>query len=132
MTANIRNVLESALVGQSLEYLFSNQLSVQINIKSMFTFSKLCRRTQKSECSFNDNNLPWFDDDCRIKRQEFYHLLNLYRSDKTDENRINMVSARRSFKKALRKARFRYDSDQCKKLNDLRYNNAKEYWKLLR
>ena len=62
-------------------------------------FSKPCRRSQKSNCSLNDNNLPWFDDDCRIKRQELRHCLNLYRSGKTDENRINMVSPRSILKK---------------------------------
>ena len=50
-------------------------------------FSKPCGRSQKSECSVNDNNLPWFDDDCRTKRQEACHCLNLYRSDKTAEHR---------------------------------------------
>ena len=89
-------------------------------------------RTKKSECVFNDNNLPWFDDNCRIKRQEFYFCLNFYREDRTDLNRINMVIARAIFKSALRKARFLFDSEQTRKLNELRYKNAKEYWKLLR
>ena len=48
--------------------------------------------------------------------------------------KIELIWFRREvfFKKTFRKARFRYDSDQFKTLNDLRYDNAKEYWKLLR
>ena len=33
------------------------------------------------------------------------------------------------YKSELRKARFNYNCDQTKKLNTLRYKNAKDYWK---
>ena len=76
--------------------------------------------------------MPWFDNECRLKRQDFYYCLNLYRNDRTDLNRINMVTARALFKRALRKARVAFDCQETQKLNDLRYKNAKEYWKLLK
>ena len=41
-----------------------------------------------------------------------------------------MVTASAIFKRALRNARFLFDSEQTKKLNDLRYRHAREYWKL--
>ena len=71
-------------------------------------FSKPCH-VQDSVNTFKDNSLPWFNNDCKIKRQEFYFLLNIYRTDRTDINRINMAAARSSFKKTLRKARFQSD-----------------------
>ncbi|MCG8032789.1 MAG: hypothetical protein JAZ03_11525 [Candidatus Thiodiazotropha taylori] len=94
-------------------------------------FSKQCH-IKNSDNTFKDNNLPWFDEDCNIKRQEFYLCLNVYRTDKTDINRINMVTAWSSYKKTLRKAKFKFDKYQTDRLNDLRHKNAKEYWKLLK
>ena len=67
-----------------------------------------------------------------MKRQDFYYCLNMYRDDRSDQNRINMVTARTLYKRALRKARFVFDSNETKRLNDLRFKNAKEYWKLLK
>lgn len=102
-----------------------------IELSSKPLFSKSCH-TKQVEVSFIDNKQPWFDDDCRIKRNEFYYCLNIFRFDKSDVNRVNMVSARSIYKKTLRQARYRYDCKQTKKLNDLRYKNAKDYWKLLK
>ncbi len=75
---------------------------------------------------------PWFDDNCAEKRHSFYDLLNIYRDNKSDRNRVNMVTARSDYKFTLRKARFEYDKSQTDKLNSARLNNAKEYWKLLK
>ena len=86
----------------------------------------------KRECIFLDNHVPWFDDDCRIKRCEFYRFLNIFRQDRTDANRVNMVSACSNFKKVLRRARYSYDRKQTSKLNEFRFQNAKAYWKLLK
>ena len=43
-----------------------------------------------------------------------------------------MVHARSKYKTSLRKARFYYDLRQTKTLNELRYKNARDYWKLLK
>ena len=89
-------------------------------------------KVRYQECSFSDNKLPWFDDNCRMKRIEFYRFLNIFRNDKTDQNRCNMVSARSEFKTSLRHARYRYDQLQTQKLNESKHKNAKAYWKLLK
>ena len=46
-------------------------------------------KVRYQECSFSDNKLPWFDDNCRMKRIEFYRFLNIFRNDKTDQNRFS-------------------------------------------
>ena len=132
-----RVVYQMKTVFRTIQYIYFFKKLINSSLNTIVEgiesplFSRTCR-TKKSECIFNDNNLPWFVDDCRIKRQEFYYCLNLNREDRTDLNRINMITAHAIFKSALRKARFLFDSEQTKKLNDLRYKNAKEYWKLLR
>ena len=77
-------------------------------------------------------NAPWFTEECLTNRQMFYRYLNLYRGNKSDENRVNMVHARSKYKTSLRKARYNYDLRQTIKLNELRYKNAHDYWELLK
>lgn len=59
-------------------------------------------------------------------------MLNKYRADKTDINRVNMVKARTDFKSEVRNFKQEIDRANTKKLVDAKYRNAKEYWKLLK
>lgn len=43
-----------------------------------------------------------------------------------------MVDARSEYKKCIRNAKYKSDKMQTEKLEKARYNNAKEYWKLLK
>ena len=63
-------------------------------------FSKPCGPAKEIAAGFTENNLPWFDENCRIKQSEFYRFLNIFRDDRHEINRINMVSARSAFKKS--------------------------------
>lgn len=89
--------------------------------------------------SYGDNdqglqksNAPWFDEECADNRCLFYRHLNLFRGNRCEENRINLVQARSKYKSSLRKARFMYDKQQTEKLNKLLNKNARDYWKLLK
>ena len=84
------------------------------------------------ELNKKSGNAPWFNEDCADLRCPFYTCLNLYRGDNSDENRINMVQARSQYKTRIRKARLAYDKSEIDKLNKLRYQNALDYWKLLK
>ena len=95
-------------------------------------FSKPLSDCENQNYRNTERNQPWFNDDCRIKRTEYYRFLYILREGKTDINRVNMVTARSAFKRALRLARHRFDQLQTQRLNDFRYKNAKAYWKLLK
>ena len=73
-----------------------------------------------------------FDHFCADKRKQFYHSLNIFRKNKSSENRQQMVMARTEYKNSVRN--FNYNKQQQKsiKLLNARYKNAKEYWKLLK
>ena len=73
-----------------------------------------------------------FDNLCADKRKQFYHSLNIFRKNKSSENRQQMVMARTEYKNSVRN--FNYNKQQQKsiKLLNARYKNAKEYWKLLK
>lgn len=70
---------------------------------------------------------PWFDDECRGKRNEFYKNLNFYRNDKCEANRKSMSESRTDYKCTIRKAKYVYDKDRTNKLEKARHQNAREY-----
>ena len=74
----------------------------------------------------------WFNTDCFEKRSLFYNALNVYRKNKTDENRRKMVSARSQYKSFVRKCKFNHDYSRTKKLSDAKFRNAKLYWQMLK
>lgn len=92
------------------------------------------RNIKHSNSNNNKSNLnqPWFDDNCKFKRKEFYENLNFYRIDKSEENRIHMSESRSRYKCAVRSAKFNHDKVKTAKLEKARFQNAKEYWKMLK
>ena len=86
-----------------------------------------------NESLHSESNRPWYNDDCKLKRNYFYSCLSNYRTNKQDDIcRENMVQARAEYKKVLRKSRYAYRKLETQKLEKARYENAKNYWKLLK
>ena len=57
----------------------------------------------------------------------------MYRANKhNDECRENMVQARSHYKKVLRKSKYDFRKTETQKLEKARYENAKNYWNLLK
>ena len=75
----------------------------------------------------NKNSNKWFTSECEEKRRSFYSALNLYRNEKSELNRKDMVSKRSEYKCCIRKARFDYDRHETQKLLAAREKNAKLY-----
>ena len=73
-----------------------------------------------------------YNEECEYKKILFLNLLNKYRAEKSDTNRLNMVRARTDFKAEVRKFKLEQDKAKSKRLVDAKYKNAKEYWKLLK
>ena len=79
-----------------------------------------------------DVNKPWFDDSCRVSREQFLIDLNNFRKNKSDINRANMCSSRSTYKHILRNKRYEHRVQNTSKLLEARASNAKDYWKLLK
>ena len=95
--------------------------------------SPLLKKLSINASTDNDQHVnPWFDDECFDKGSTFLFMLNKYRIQKTDTNRINMVKARSEYKKTIRNSKFEYDRKQTDRLSKARLNNAKLYWKMLK
>jgi hypothetical protein len=93
-------------------------------------FSKTTNR--KSDKSKHKNKQTWFDENCREKRDIFFQILKLYNHDKSDENRQMMTTTRSEYKALIRKKKFRYTKEQTTIFENMRFKNAKDYWKLLK
>ena len=68
----------------------------------------------------------------KIKKLDFLNRLNIFRDCKNDANRVEMVSARTEYKQLVRKYRLECRKQKTMQLLDLKYKNAKSYWKLLK
>ena len=67
------------------------------------------------------------------KRNMFYNCLDMYRLDKNDVNlRENIVGARSEHKSVLRKSRYNQRKSKTQQLEESRFGNEKNYWKLLK
>lgn len=93
---------------------------------------KYCSKNLSSKSDIHESSKDWFDDQCFETRRQFYNLLNVYRDNKTDENRSNMVAARSVYKNYIKKCKYEYDKLQTVKLKDANIKNAKLYWKMLK
>ncbi|MCG8034648.1 MAG: endonuclease/exonuclease/phosphatase family protein, partial [Candidatus Thiodiazotropha taylori] len=83
--------------------------------------------------SFNqDNDNPWYNDECRQKKYYFMCMLDKYRGLKTDENRVDMVRARSEYKTVLRRCKYEYDKEKTNKFITSKNKNAKLYWNMLK
>ena len=93
------------------------------------SFSRKTNGPNNRKSNFKKN---WYDNDCKKKQQEFYESLDNFRRDKSDTNRTQMTRNRNEYKTMNRKKKYEFDTKQTRKLEALRYKNAKEYWKLLK
>lgn len=74
----------------------------------------------------------WYDDECREKKFYFLHMLDKYRSSKTDENRVNMVRARSNYKTLIRQRRIEFDMEKTNRFVSAKNKDAKMYWNMLK
>jgi len=61
-----------------------------------------------------------------------YRALNLYRRDRSENNRMNMVHRRSEYQDCIRKAKFMYNNSKTNTLLLARHKNARLYWQMLK
>ena len=89
----------------------------------------LFKKKLNASSSINNKSTDqsWFDEDCKSKRKEFYKCRNGYRNNKCEENRKRMTETRSDYKCTIRNSKYRYDKQRTLKLEEARFQNAKEY-----
>ena len=121
-----------------------SQTDIDSNISSLYEIiDDACSPTLKKyiDTSQYSNNYThtdtksqkrWFDLECIAQQEQFYNFLHEFRREKLEYNRKNMVKSRSAYKQLIRRKRYQYDKKQTQKLENARFKNAKEYWKLLK
>jgi hypothetical protein len=92
---------------------------------------KVLNRNVNSNETPSLNRIP-LNDMCTEARRDYYYYLNVYRKNKSDLNRCNMVRARTLYKNSVRNFNITRAQENTKSLISARFKNAKLYWKLLK
>ena len=80
---------------------------------------------KKKNTGLNDKKQnPWYKE-CEQSKYEFLNNLNIFRQNKCDMTRINLVKSRSNYKSTLRKSKFNYDKRNTIKLEEARLKDAK-------
>ncbi|MCG8045176.1 MAG: reverse transcriptase family protein [Candidatus Thiodiazotropha taylori] len=74
----------------------------------------------------------WFDKECELCRDRFYRHLNIFRTAKSDDSRLEMVQSRSDYKSTIRKKKYEYEKCKTDRLVQCKASHPKEYWKLLK
>jgi hypothetical protein len=123
---NIENVVQSdidTLVGKLGEIFVSS---------AMETFgiaSKPFKNKKRKVCI---SSKPWFGADCKFARQHYRKLKRRSKTNNTEETRELMKKAEKYYKKQMYVSIKKHRKEMTKKIKNLRSNNSKEFWKLMR
>ena len=132
-TYELQNLTSELLTAETEDVLNSNLSMFQNTIESVCTPLFKKNIVSKNDCSNIESKQPWYNEECKLKRNIFYNCLNNYRLDKQDAtSRGAMVRARSAYKRVLRLSKYEYRKHKTQKLKKARYENAKNYWKMLK
>ncbi|KAK6185732.1 hypothetical protein SNE40_007900 [Patella caerulea] len=88
--------------------------------------------SDKSNCKRQLSNKPWFNNTCESKRKIFFQAKNKFKRSKSDEDRQKLQNASSSYKRQLKAEYTNYYRGLNKTLKNLKRNNSKEYWRILK
>ena len=77
------------------------------------------------------NCKPWFDNECRRVRDDYYRVKNKLKFTNMDERMKKIRFASKRYKDILNTKRSNYFNELHKKLRNLKSNNSKDYWNFL-
>ena len=79
----------------------------------------------------NHSNKPWFDKNCREKRNAFHEVRAKYRYDKSDNVRASLNARSREFKKQMTDSFNKYTKKCANELRNYSKSDSKQFWKIL-
>ena len=90
----------------------SSHCDTQSNISPFYSIvndtAVPCFSVNTAATHHNNEGNTWYYKSCKDKRTTFYNLLNVYKKNKTEQNRINMANARTDYKEFIRKRKYDY------------------------
>ncbi|XP_071138846.1 uncharacterized protein [Mytilus edulis] len=97
--------------------------------QATFGISSVKRNKNKGESG--NKNKPWFDVECKFARQNYRKLKRRFKSKNSCQNHLDMLNAEKVYKKVLDNKNRKFRNDLLNKIQNLRGNNPKKFWKIL-
>lgn len=91
-----------------------------------FGYVPLLRNARESRSKY-----PWFNRECRNKRNRYHYARRLYNRFKTEHNKNNLKSISKSYKRTMNLCFKRFKQARIDKLKKLKTSNVRAYWKIL-
>ena len=89
------------------------------------------KSTENKKYNKKVNKKPWFNDSCRMKRNNYFTAKRLYNKCKSSENNVLVKNNCKLYKKEVKKQHRIYYKQLNKKIKCLKSTNSKEYWSIL-
>jgi hypothetical protein len=123
----IDNINTDSITPEQVNGIVNDLGNVLLNAASS-TFGQNLRR-KKGNSGNKRNNKPWFNGECKVKRDEFHNARKKYASSKTPENKT-LLNTRAKEYCLLLNANYKKYTEKCSdKLRSLSKTNAKAFWK---
>ena len=71
----------------------------------------------------------WYNDTCKEKKILVRTKITLNKQNKTSENRVALLKAKKDYKYFCEKCRLQFQKERCAKMNELWRNSPREFWK---
>ena len=123
----------------TFENIVSQASGGEISIdESITTFSNLLydlsketfgKKTTKFNNNIRNFKCPWFNEDCRSARSEFFRRKKQFKTSKSIDDKISFLKARYDYAYTKRKAKFTYQTREGKKLSEMSKSNSRAFWK---
>ena len=84
---------------------------------------------QHYHCEKGSIKNPWFNQDCKNARADFFSKKKQYKTSKSNSDKISFLKVRNHYAYIRRKAKLVYQTRQGKWLSDLSKSNSRAFWK---
>ncbi|MEW8545054.1 MAG: reverse transcriptase family protein [Candidatus Thiodiazotropha sp.] len=78
---------------------------------------------------FSNKQNAWYNDKCRNAKQKFSEASSLYKKNKSEERKRNLVQCRTKLNKETRRAKAIFKFEQGQRISKLAKTNPKSFWK---
>ena len=75
---------------------------------------------------------PWFNEDYKTRKADFKYKVAVYKRFPTENNRNDMLCAKRNYLKSIKKAKIRYNNNEKHKVKNLAKHSPSAFWKYIK
>ena len=112
-----------------LEELVSSLEKILLEPSVRCGFSKNTVHNRKANSYKSNNDKPWFDENCRNKRNEYFRVKNILKKSKSNDNRLKIES--KKYKKFIRNTSRKYFKKFHADIRNFKTKDPKKFWNLM-